>query len=199
MLAATAALALVGAVRAEELSISSNVASFGSPNLNQFTFDFDTPVGNNLQIQAIEVRWNVSLPNGATFPDPQPSNPLVLSGDLSFGLTNGGVGFLLTVPTTGGNASIVVEKRPIPQSANDALLSDLFDDSNNVINAGFVAGGDFASFFQANPTGSITAKMTLYYTSDRGQGGEVPEPASMLMWGAAGVGLLVRRRFMKKA
>jgi hypothetical protein len=189
---------------AAEYSLSSTTVNFGDPVADHFNFDFDAPNQSSVKLTAISVTYNFQLPEGAVYPDPQPTGSfLSLNGDLQYGLNEKlGTGFLLTVPKDGGNATVTVTKRPLTDDMADRLLNDLMDDPNNVVTTEFQQGGDFSSFFGATGAGgegsSVTAQMTLYYQADqdtRGDGGgDTPEPASMLIWGAAVCAYAARRR-----
>lgn len=115
------------------------------------------------------------------------------------------VGFDVTVNLADKNPTYYADR--FTSSANGFIFSNtvksqLLDD--NHLTGELSAGGGYLDllnqYFNLPPTpggvaGSISAFMTLTFDGSRGQ---VPEPASMLVWGLLGAGLLVHRRWRAK-
>ncbi len=101
------------------------------------------------------------------------------------------------MPSTGGTSTVSVSKSGGDQAVQQ-IVTDLYEDGNNVVTARLNSSADFETFFGAvGPNGEIPtvqARMTLYYDGDgRGEGNE-PEPASILIVGTLAGGMLLRRR-----
>jgi hypothetical protein len=192
--ATVAAILVVAGAGAEETTIRSDLTVINSENPSQIVFDFPTVISPEDQIKAISVDWEVMLPVDATFPGVAPEGEeLTLIGGLYVGDIELGTGFQTTLNTDGGIASTSITLTNVSDAAETALL-EAFAGGDD-IELEFKGSSDFEALFSAiagNEQGSITAQITLDLEPSRGQ--NVPEPASIAVWGAALLGVGAVRR-----
>ncbi|MGL5097757.1 MAG: PEP-CTERM sorting domain-containing protein, partial [Planctomycetia bacterium] len=191
--------------RADLITITSGTSTIGDYT-ESFSFDFNNPASSanlamiqpNATLIGVETYYTFTRPGGN-------------ATDLFLNAT-------LKLPAMGDNADVdtgffknleasrlMTTASATNYSFDDGLLFSTIVRDALLTGAGVIDGvlstdgGPSAlaldTFFMENG-GTITATLTLVFQNPEGPGGsgEVPEPASLLLWGAAGVGYLVRRK-----
>lgn len=191
---------------AKALELKSSMASIQS--IGQ-TFDFDFTgdpslggVTSSSKLTGVSVAWEFHPAGGAT-------GSAKLIADLFVPAVGGedtGIGFntnlnLGGAPGSGYSANLSTSELVFGSSVVSELLGGTpgrLSGALSVLNTNIPA---LNSFFDGDPTGRISATMFLRFANGGpgGSGGEVPEPASLMVWGLVGAGgWFARKRLLQK-
>jgi hypothetical protein len=210
-LASTLAVLLVaGSLQAA--SITSNTISF-SDKATPLNFDFSADAGlasikPNSVLVGIESYWTFTPGAGQT------GNMDLLANLYSPSFASGvstGVGFATTLDMAGGSQT--AQSTYYSQTGlnfSSTVLGSLLAGANGILPTELVGGGagftNLDTFFANGGTAQGYIKLVTVDPAgpgDPGGGGDppptVPEPASMLVWGAVAAGVLARRRLLAKS
>lgn len=192
-----AAHALLGASQANAVEITSGLDSITALK-ETFSFDFtgDSDLGsvNSFStLTGVAVDWVFTPGPGAT-------GVVKLSSRLGISGTNTSTGMDITFDQAGIPPSALA----VNYASSGLVFGNIIRD-DLLANAGIVAGlltldgpsvPDLTAFFATG--GKIDATVRLTFEEGVDPGGQVPEPASLLVWGALGAGALARRRYLAR-